>query len=91
MEVQFDHLGDAHVERLGGDHLDQLGSNVQQGCNRDPDHVSLLIHSLDSISSGIVHMKEMTIYAAYRAELRSFRKSEWSLSGPKMCSRLAKN
>ena len=30
-------------------------------------------------------------YAAYRAELRSSRKSEWSLSGPKMCSQLAKN
>ena len=31
VEVQFDHLGDAHVEQLVGDHLDQLDSNVQQG------------------------------------------------------------
>ena len=31
VEVRFDHLGDAHVEQLGGDHPDQLGSNVRQG------------------------------------------------------------
>ena len=31
VEVQFEHLGDAHVEQLGGDHLDRLSSKVQQG------------------------------------------------------------